>query len=78
MIIIETARLILRTWQESDIELYYIIMQDPRVIEFLRGSLTYQECTDFIHAANQHQEALGYTLWATELKETKQLIGFIG
>jgi RimJ/RimL family protein N-acetyltransferase len=40
MNIIETERLILRTWWKEDAEAYFKINQDPKVIEFLRGSLT--------------------------------------
>lgn len=77
-IIIETERLILRTWEQKDAEPYFHINQDPKVLEFLRGPLTMQQINDFIPAVNQHQEKHGYTLWATELKETGQLIGFVG
>jgi RimJ/RimL family protein N-acetyltransferase len=54
------------------------INNDPKVIEFLRGPLTISQVNDFIPAANKHQESLGYTVWATELKQNGALIGFIG
>ena len=78
MKIIETERLILRTWKEEDIEPYFQINQDLKVIELLRGPLTMQQVKDFIPAVNQHHDALGYTLWAAEIKATGELIGFIG
>lgn len=77
-IIIETERLILRTWEKEDAESYHQINQDPKVIEHLRGSLTRKEVNSFIIAANEHQNKHGYSLWAVELKETGELIGFIG
>ncbi len=43
MKIIETDRLILQTWKEEDIEAYYQINNDPKVIEFLRGKLTMEQ-----------------------------------
>lgn len=76
--VIETARLILRTWKNDDAEAYFQINQDPKVIEFLRGRLTIEQVNDFILAANSHNNKHGYTLWAVELKETGELIGFIG
>lgn len=76
--IIKTERLILRTWQVEDAEAYFQINQDPKVIEFLRGPLTREQIRDFIPAANNHSDQYGYTLWAVELKETGELIGFIG
>lgn len=76
--IIETERLILRTWIKEDAEAYFQINQDPKVIELLRGPLTMEQVNDFIPAVNNHQDKHGYTLWAVELKETSELMGFIG
>lgn len=78
MIIIKTKRLILRTWKNEDIEPYYQINQDPKVIEFLRGPMTMQEVQDFIIAMNQQFDQIGYTLFAVEEKTSGELIGFIG
>lgn len=78
MIIVETQRLILRTWTIADRVAYYQINQDPKVIEFLRGPLSLEQAENFIVAANKHQQQHGYTLWAVELKENFKLIGFIG
>lgn len=78
MITLTTERLILRTWTEDDIDPYFRINQDPKVIEFLRGPLTREQVANFIPAVNSHGEKHGYTLWATELKATGELIGYIG
>lgn len=78
MIILATPRLILRMWTEHDIDSFYEINQDPEVIAFLPGSLTYSQATDFVLKMNHHQEIYGHSLWAVELKEEKKLIGFIG
>lgn len=78
MKIIETERLILRTWKEEDIKPYFDINRDVKVIEFLWGPLTLEQVTDFISAQNKQQEQYDYTLWAAELKSTNALIGFIG
>lgn len=76
--IIETERLILRTWRKEDAATYFQINQNPKVIEFLRGSLTMEQVKDFILAVNSHGDKHGYTFWATCLKETGELMGFIG
>lgn len=76
--IIETERLILRTWKKEDADPYFQINQDTKVIEFLPRSLTMEQVNDFITAASNHQEEQSYTLWAACLKETRELIGFIG
>jgi RimJ/RimL family protein N-acetyltransferase len=37
-----------------------------------------KQVNDFIPAVNSHGDKHGYTLWAVELKETGELMGFIG
>jgi RimJ/RimL family protein N-acetyltransferase len=76
--IIETERLILRTWKEEDAETYFQINKDSKVIEFVLGLSTLDKINDFIHAVNNHGDKHGYTLWAACLKETGELIGSIG
>lgn len=76
--IIETERLLLRTWLPKDIEPYYLINQDPKVIEYLLGPLSQEKVETFITRANTQQKERGFTLWAVELKESQHLIGFIG
>lgn len=78
MNIIETERLVLRTWRDNDADEYYRINEDPKVIEFLCGSLTMQQVRDFIAFMNQQFDKIGYTLWAAEEKSSRKLIGFIG
>jgi RimJ/RimL family protein N-acetyltransferase len=76
--VIETSRLVLRTWNQEDADAYFQINQDLKVIELLNGSLTMEQVNDFITTANSHNDKHGYTLWAAELKETRDMIGFIG
>lgn len=76
--IIQTERLILRLWKSEDAQEYYNINQDSEVITYLRGPLTMEQVKNFIVAANVHYDTHGYTLWMAELKETRELIGFIG
>lgn len=76
--IIETERLILRTWKATDAQAFFQINQDPQVIKYLRDPLSMEEVHDFMHAKNEHQNKYGYSLWAVQLKRTGELIGFIG
>lgn len=78
MKVIETTRLILRTWKDEDIDAYYSINQDPKVIEFLRGPMTMAEVKHFITEMNNNFIKHNYTLWAVEEKTTGNMIGFIG
>jgi RimJ/RimL family protein N-acetyltransferase len=74
----ETDRLILRKWREEDLERFCIINNDPKVIEFLKGAMTFEECKNFIAAKNQTIEKMGFGLWAVTIKETGEMIGFVG
>ena len=74
----ETERLILRKWCDADLEPYYQINQDPKVIEFLHGPLKREECQNFINETNRRIDKDGYGLWAIELKENQKLLGFVG
>ncbi|MFN5382973.1 MAG: GNAT family N-acetyltransferase [Alphaproteobacteria bacterium] len=78
MKIIETKRLILRTWTAEDVKPFYKMNQDPKVTEFLLGPLTLEECESFIQAQNEHFDQHNYTLFAAELKSSGEFIGFIG
>jgi RimJ/RimL family protein N-acetyltransferase len=77
-IIVETKRLILRTWKNEDAEAYFQINQDPKVTEFLAGPFTMDNIYDFISRMIAQGDNHNYTLWAACLKETGGLIGFIG
>ncbi len=78
MTIIETERLILRSWKSEDANAYFKINQDPKVIEFLPGPYSMEYIIDFISRMNQQEIKQGYTLWAVELKATGECMGFIG
>lgn len=77
-IIIETERLILRTWKSIDIEIYHKINQNPKVLEFLPGALSMAQTIQSINNFNLSQKQYAYSLWAAVLKKTDKLIGFIG
>lgn len=78
MKIIETDRLMLRTWQDADADDYYRINQDGRVLEHLPGPLTMDEVRAFMQKMNAQWNHHGFTLWAAEEKSSGKLIGFIG
>ncbi len=73
--IIETERLILRTWRKEDENAYFKINQDPKVMEFVLSLSTLKQINDFISMVNNHQDKHGYSVWAAELKKTRELIG---
>ena len=78
MILIETKRLILRTWNNNDINDYYLLNQDPKVVEFLLKTSSIEQAKEFIENMNHQFHTHGYTIFAVEEKKSGKLIGFTG
>lgn len=78
MIILETDRLLLRTWKEEDLECITAISQDPRVCEFLpkieNQAIMQQKMLEMI----AHHEKYDFAPYAVVLKSTDELIGGSG
>jgi RimJ/RimL family protein N-acetyltransferase len=75
---LETQRLILRAWRDDDREPFYAITSDPRVMEFFPSIPTREESDALIGRCREHHAQHGFTFFAAELRETGELIGFIG
>jgi RimJ/RimL family protein N-acetyltransferase len=67
---IETPRLILRGWRDSDREPFARMNADPRVMEFFPACLSREQSDAIIDRETG--------LLALELRETGEFIGFIG
>ena len=78
MIILETNRLILRTWTEEDIDVMARIDQDPKVCEFLPAIGNRESTEAGVRKTMQHYEKHGYSLYAVELKSSHEFIGWVG
>jgi RimJ/RimL family protein N-acetyltransferase len=86
LIEIETERLHLRQWIESDREPFARLNADPRVMEFLPSILDRAASDAMIVGVaspteNRIQTLIaerGWGLWAVELKQDKQFIGYVG
>ena len=76
--IIETGRLILRTWRKEDTDHCFQINQDPKVMEYFPGLQDLETTKIFITKVNNHFDKHGYSLYATARKDTNEFIGFIG
>ena len=75
---IETARLMLRRWKESDREPFFRMNADPRVMEFFPACLTREESDALIGRAEAHFEKHGFGPFAAELRASGELAGFVG
>ena len=78
MKIISTSRICLRTWQASDQLSFAQMNADSQVMEYFPSTLTENETQALIERINEHLRCHQFGLWAAELKETKEFIGFIG
>lgn len=77
-IFIETPRLILREWLESDYEPFIVLNADADVMEFFPDVLSLDETLAQIGRINVHFEKNGFGLFAIERKDNGQFIGFTG
>ncbi|MBV8906303.1 MAG: GNAT family N-acetyltransferase, partial [Acidobacteriia bacterium] len=73
--LVETPRLLLRRWRESDGEAFYQLNSDPRVMEFFPGCLTREESDALIARAEAHFETNGFGPFAAEFRQTGELAG---
>jgi RimJ/RimL family protein N-acetyltransferase len=75
---LETDRLILRQWRDSDIPIFAKMNRDPKVMEFFPALLSEEEAENFVARIRAHFQKHGYGLFAVELKNEKTFIGFVG
>ncbi|HHG8515334.1 TPA: GNAT family N-acetyltransferase [Legionella pneumophila] len=78
MRILETERLFLRTFQENDVGSLIAISQDEKVMQFFPTIPTREEIIAFIDRIITHQEEKNFSLYAAEIKNTGEMIGFVG
>lgn len=75
---IETPRLILRDWRESDLKPWAALNADPEVMRHFPSTHSREE-SDAMAARNQdHIDKHGFGLWAVERKEDGVFLGFNG
>lgn len=75
---LETNRLRLRRWCARDVEPFAALNADPNVMRHFPAPLTLDQTKNFIAAVEAHFEFEDFGLFATELKETGEMIGFVG
>jgi len=78
MIVATTERLILRRWRLDDREPFARLNADPRVMEFLPGTLSRAENDRFVDYIEAQFLQCGFSLYAAELRQDQRFIGFIG
>ena len=71
---IETKRCRIRQFKQSDVDDLYLILSNPKVMEYIETPFTLEDTKDFLN-----KNALSYPplVFALEYKENKKLIGHI-
>ncbi len=78
LIEIETERLHLRQWIESDREPFARLNADPQVMEFFPSILDRAASDGMIDRMQAKIAERGWGFWAVESKQDRQFIGFVG
>ena len=76
--IFESERLFFRKWKEEDIKIFSDMNSDPTVMEYFPKILTEKESKQLYEKIVMDLDKNSYGLWAVELKNSNQFIGFIG
>ena len=75
---IRTDRLLLRRWFDSDREPFAALNADPETMRFFPETLDRQASDAFVDRIEARFEQQGFGLWALEVTETGEFIGFTG
>lgn len=78
MIYLETARLKFRDWEQADLEPFSRLNADEEVMRYFPKALSPEETRVFYHSIVSELKECGYGLYAVELKENEEFIGYIG
>lgn len=75
---VQTPRLLLRQWRDSDREPYAALNADPLVMRFFAGTQSREASNRDIDIWSAELDKRGWSNWAAEITETGEFIGFIG
>lgn len=80
MMTLETDRLLLRMWRESDFERHAEMCADPEVMRFLgdRRPMSRFDAWRYLAMIVGHWHLRGYGHWAVEEKASGELVGRVG
>jgi len=75
---LETDRLILRQWKDSDLPLFYKLNSNPKTMEYFPSILTKDQSNEYAFKIQKELKEKPYGIWAVELKDNSRFIGCIG
>ncbi|HEV2378024.1 MAG TPA: GNAT family N-acetyltransferase [Streptosporangiaceae bacterium] len=73
-----TDRLLMRRWLESDREPFAALNSDPETMRFFPETLDRAASDAFVDRMEAGFDQRGYGLWALEVRDTGEFIGFTG
>lgn len=75
---IRTTRLLLRRWREEDRDAYAAMNADPRVMRYFPTTLDRAASDAHVERMELAFERQGFGLWALEVADSAEFIGFTG
>lgn len=75
---IETDRLILRGWRDSDVAPFHAMCNDPEVMRYLGPPMSREVAEESAARQNGFLASHGYCFWAVERKADGAFLGFCG
>lgn len=75
---LQTDRLLLRQWRDSDREPFAQMGASAEVMEHFPALMSRAQSDSFIDRISAHIEREGWGLWALESRETGEFLGFTG
>jgi len=75
---IDTQRILLRRWIESDLDAFIRMNANPSVMRYFPAVLSADETRTFYDSIQQEFDEYGYGLYAAEEKSRGNFMGFIG
>lgn len=77
-ILMETERLLLRTWQDKDVDPFAEMCADPVVMRYFPDVMTRETCEHLIVRCIEKQEQDGFSMAPVEVRSTGEFLGFVG
>src|SRR5262245_16769350 len=76
--VLRTERLLLRRWRDEDRAGFAALNADPEVMEYFPTRLTAADSDALVDKIEAHFEERGFGLWALQVAESGEFIGFTG
>lgn len=73
-----TPRLILRRWNDADLEPFAAMNADPLTMRFMPSVMSLEETRILIGRLEEHHQLHGFGVWAVEAPGIAELVGFTG